>query len=236
MTQENGFFESVSVILLFGIFFYGTVVIYKHRRIFEKRVLVFIGAFALLALLAVMEEISWGQHLIHFQSGSYFLEHNIQKETNLHNFLDGNLFSSIIYTTVYTLLVFIPLFYKLVLNRYKRLAWLGYFNINPHTILTVLFGSSFQVYFYDDFGAIFDMATLLVALVLFGLFLWIKQSSIMLKIHFAFVLLSTLIFMKHYEIFGFFNMQYEIREMFVVLAALLIFIELIQKQLSIRRF
>jgi hypothetical protein len=48
--------------------------------------------FALLALAAfyvVMEEISWGQRLAGWESPAFFAAHNIQGETNLHNFLTG---------------------------------------------------------------------------------------------------------------------------------------------------
>ncbi len=229
ITQENGVFETISVLLLLTIFFYGVVSIYMYKKILSKRALFLIASFAIVALLAAMEEISWGQHLFHFESSSYFLENNMQRETNLHNFMNANLFSSIIYSSVYTFLIFIPLFYKLVLKRYKRFAWLHFADINSHTILMVLFASSFQIYFYDDIGVVFDMVTLLCALMLFGYFLYSKQGSLLLKVHFVFILFASVLFMMHHEVFDFFNMQYEIREMFIVLASLLIYIELIQK-------
>ncbi len=232
MTQENGFFETVSVLLLLIIFLYGVFSIYMNKKAFNTLMLILIGLFSLMAFLAAMEEISWGQHLFHFQSSSYFVENNLQKETNLHNFMNANLFSSIIYSSVYTLLVFIPLLYKTLLKKFKKFSWLHWFDINPHTILIVLFASSFQIYFYNDIGVIFDMVTLLAGLGLFGYFLFSEQSTKLLKIHFSFVALSVGINMLHYEIFDFFNMQYEIREMFVVLASLLIFMELIYKQQS----
>ncbi|MEA2111221.1 MAG: hypothetical protein U9P71_04140 [Campylobacterota bacterium] len=230
MTQENGFFESVSVVLLLGIFAYGLFAIYMYKKVFNIFMLAAVGLFAFLAFLAAMEEISWGQHLFHFQSSSYFVENNLQKETNLHNFMNANLFSSIIYSTIYTVLVFLPLLYKIFLKKFNTLEWLHWFDINPHTILIVLFASSFQIYFYDDIGVVFDMVTLLAAVAMFGAFLFTQECTKFLKIHFGFILLSIGVNMLHYEIFNFFNMQYEIREMFVVLAAMLVFMELIHKQ------
>jgi hypothetical protein len=229
MTQENGIFESVSVVLLLVISSYGAVALYTYRGFttVEKTAIIL---FSFVAFLAAMEEISWGQHLLHFQSGSYFMQHNIQHETNLHNLVDGNLFSSIIYSTVYTFLVFIPLLYKLFFHRIEKLHWLHWFDISEHTILITLFASSFQIYFYNDIGVIFDMVTLLSGLGLFGYYLLQYPSTPLLKVHFLFVLFSTALFMAEYQIFDFFNMQYEIREMFVVLASALIFMELIEKQ------
>jgi hypothetical protein len=68
------------------------------------------------------------------------------------------------------------------------------------------------------------------ALALFAFLLFKEESSKMLKLHFAFVVFSVLFCMVHYGVFEFFNMQYEIREMFVVLASLMIFHELILKE------
>lgn len=44
--------------------------------------------FAALCFLVAMEEISWGQRIFKIQSPEFFAQHNIQQETNLHNFLD----------------------------------------------------------------------------------------------------------------------------------------------------
>lgn len=40
---------------------------------------------ALFCFFAAGEELSWGQHLFHFASPAYFIEHNTQHEMNLHN-------------------------------------------------------------------------------------------------------------------------------------------------------
>jgi hypothetical protein len=41
--------------------------------------------FAVAGVLMFMEEISWGQHLFQWESPEFFVEHNKQAETNLHN-------------------------------------------------------------------------------------------------------------------------------------------------------
>ena len=232
MTQENGFFESISVLILLGIFIYGIYVIYKYHKSFNKISIFLIGLFSIITFIAAMEEISWGQHIFHFQSSSYFIEHNIQKETNIHNLINANLFSSIIYSSVYTILVFIPLLYKIILKKINSFQWLHCFDINSHIILIVLYASSFQIYFYNNFGVIFDFIILCIGLILFGYFIYNKSSSKLLKVHFAFILLSATIFMINYKVFSFFNMQYEIREMFVMLAFLFVFIEQIQNHIK----
>lgn len=230
MTQENGFFETLTVLLLLIISIYGWVSIVRSRHAFNRMVQIVIIGFSLLTFLAAMEEISWGQNLFHFQSSDYFLRQNLQQETNLHNLMDANLFSSIIYSCIYMLLVFIPLLYKLFKSHLSRFSILGYFDIDPHIILVVLFASVFQIYFYYDMGVIMDMVTHLSGLLLFGLYLWLKGGDRWLKIHFLVIIMATALSMASYKIYSFFNMQYEIREMFVVLAVLFIFIELIQRE------
>ncbi len=230
MTQENGVFESLSVLWLFSIFIYGSLFLYKNKTIFKKPFILIVFTVSILALLAALEEISWGQHLFHFESSEYFLQSNLQKETNIHNFMNANIFSSIMYASIYILFVFIPLFYKILS---KPIKYLRYFDINLHYILIILFASTLQVYFYNDFGVYADMSAHILALAFFAYVMLKSKSTGLLKIHYFTVVMTTIIFMCQYQIFNFLNMQYEIREMFVTLAALLIFIAFIQKEKEI---
>ncbi len=230
MTQENGFFETSSVVWLFFIFIYGIYTLIKYKNRLSRYATIAIGVFAIFAFLGAMEEISWGQQLFHFSSTDYFMKHNLQQETNLHNLIDANLFSSIIYSNIYIFCLYIPLLVKLFPTLIERFKLLEYFDINPHAILVVLFSSAFQKYFYNDIGVITDMVTHIVALALFGYFLFLYRGDRWLNIHFGLVLLTTVVAISSYRVFDFFNAQYEIRESFVVLASLLIYIELIKKE------
>ncbi len=49
----------------------------------------FFGLLAMAALYTCMEEISWGQRLIGFDTPDFFEEHSYQNEANLHNLLTG---------------------------------------------------------------------------------------------------------------------------------------------------
>lgn len=40
---------------------------------------------SLMCLLAAMEELSWGQRILGYESPPYFVEHNLQQEANFHN-------------------------------------------------------------------------------------------------------------------------------------------------------
>lgn len=216
LTRENGLFETISVALLLWLAYEA----YRGRKRFGA-VWMRYGAvgLALLAFVAAMEEISWFQHYLDFESGAFFEAHNHQQESNLHNLMPAHLFSSLIYSGVYTFFLFMPLLLRLHEGLWRRF---GLWMPSLHVSLVIAYGSSFQAFFYDDFGAWFDMATLLVALVLFMATVSLKRLwTRALALHALWVLAALGVFMASYRVFGFFNMQYEIREMFVVFAALL---------------
>jgi hypothetical protein len=222
LTKEMGFYENISVIILLCIGAYGAIFFFKNRGSLDRVALFFIPAFSLLGFIAAFEEISWGQHILNFQSTEYFIENNHQKETNIHNLIDGNIFSSVIYFVIYTFFVFMPALFTI----FPKLLTFLPESIVPSikTSLIILFGSTFQLYFYDDFGVLSDMITLIVGFVLFGVVLLLHYEKIAL-IYFGFGVFSMVSCMMHHELFGFYNMQYEIREMFVMLGVFYWFVE-----------
>ncbi len=229
MTIESGFFEWVSVILLGFIFVYGMVFIQYDITELSWFSRLFVLLFSTLSLLAVLEELSWGQHLFHFASSDYFVQNNMQQETNLHNLMPAEIFSSLVYFAVYAFFIFMPILKILFPKLFDFIP--SAMAATPHVILIALFASSFQAYFYDDFGGYADTVTLIIGMILFGVVL-LKQKAVYprsVSAHYFLIVLAIILFMSHYTIFGFFNAQYEIREMFVVLAALYWFIELTQK-------
>lgn len=229
MTKENGFFETLSLVFLLAISIAGIKILIKQT--IQNRFLKFtIISFSILTFVAAMEEISWGQHLFHFQSASFFELYNQQKETNLHNFVDGNIFSSVIYSSVYIIFVFTPLFTYLFQNKIKIAQLMYPFMPSLHIILVILYASAFQIYFFNDVGVFLDFATLTAGLVFFIIIISIKKLwTKYLVLHLLYVLASMIFFMNVHSVFSFFNMQYEIREMFVILATLLFFIEFSNK-------
>ena len=48
------------------------------------------AVYALIFFMAAGEEVSWGQRIIGWESGEFFLQHNKQEETNLHNLMVGD--------------------------------------------------------------------------------------------------------------------------------------------------
>jgi hypothetical protein len=75
-------------------------------------------ALGLLLFIAAGEEISWGQRILGIKSSEYFLKHNAQGETNIHNLVVNGVkinklvFSTILIAVLGIYLVVLPLLYK----------------------------------------------------------------------------------------------------------------------------
>ena len=86
-TSEEGPIENLTVVSLLG----GAWVCF--RRAWQLRRggrALFLASTLLLGVLfvgAAGEELSWGQHFIGFKAPEFFLQHNAQHETNVHNLL-----------------------------------------------------------------------------------------------------------------------------------------------------
>ena len=73
-----------------------------------------------------MEEISWGQRIFQWETTEFFLENNIQGETNLHN-LNTQLFQNTLYFGGFLLLVVLPFcrdHLTKFFSQFKITAWL----------------------------------------------------------------------------------------------------------------
>lgn len=68
-----------------------------------------------------MEEISWGQRLIGFESTEFFVRNNMQEESNLHN-LNPNLSQTILYIGAFLLLTILPFFHSTVKNILRKIG------------------------------------------------------------------------------------------------------------------
>jgi hypothetical protein len=63
----------------------------RRQRAAGRRLPWFPLGIAMFCFVVAMEEISWGQRLLGFRPATYFLEHNFQQETNVHNVVDTKL-------------------------------------------------------------------------------------------------------------------------------------------------
>lgn len=87
--REDGFIEWLTVVaLLSGSFlaFYRAAILKVFRGPWFSFCLVVLGC---LFFFGAGEEISWGQRIFNIQSSDFFMAHNSQGETNLHNLVVG---------------------------------------------------------------------------------------------------------------------------------------------------
>lgn len=66
-----------------------TMVLAVRQAFISSRFRLFFSVLALACLYVAGEEISWGQRLFDVPTPEFFSEHNLQQETNLHNFFTG---------------------------------------------------------------------------------------------------------------------------------------------------
>lgn len=98
--KEDGFIENFTVIPLAigGV----TSIMYlfklsRYRSWLFNACMVFIAVFC---FFIAGEEISWGQRIFNIETPEFFLENNLQQETNLHNLIvDGKKVNKIVFTT-----------------------------------------------------------------------------------------------------------------------------------------
>lgn len=109
-----------------GVFVYLAVRFLKTKNLFPFLAVAFL---ALILFWMAMEEISWGQRIFGWETSDYFLENNMQGETNLHN-LNTQLFQNALYFGGFLLLIVLPFFRDNItklLNRAKKLRWISQF-------------------------------------------------------------------------------------------------------------
>lgn len=123
-------------------------------RFFRQKQWLAMGLMSILALVLFvmgMEEISWGQRVFQWQTSSYFSEHNVQGETNLHN-LNTQLFQDVLFFGGFILLAVLPFFYgyiKKMLHQVQPLKFVE--NFLPEPWMLVAFGAGLM--FTDPFNA-----------------------------------------------------------------------------------
>ena len=85
LVAEDGFTETVTALSLLVVMIVCIHRLVKLRRHRSRIFLCMTGFIALVGLFGAGEEISWGQRIFDWQTPAYFLEHNKQEETGLHN-------------------------------------------------------------------------------------------------------------------------------------------------------
>lgn len=123
---EDGPYEYLTALFLLVA---GIVLIWRAaqlKRLDHRALAVLTLLYAALFIFVAGEEVSWGQRIFGWQSGEYFVDHNFQGETNVHNLMVGqtqlatSLFGSWLTVVLLLYLLVLPLLYP-------RAAWVRRF-------------------------------------------------------------------------------------------------------------
>ncbi len=217
-TRESGPFENATVLALVALGAWCLTA--GRRRRNERTWRIGLPLLGVIAVAAGLEEMSWGQHILGFSTPDFLVGRNIQNESNLHNLIDSEIFGALVHVPVYALFVYPALVVTLVpsIGRREPISRIpAWAYPRPHTILVFCFGAGLHP--WNDPVTIPDSAALVIALILFALTLTRAEHDGVswLRAHFAAVCLATAIFASSGDIFGYINLQYEIRELIVVL-------------------
>lgn len=157
--RENTLENIMQLPLLLGaIFFLLTIlhiVLYRKKIKDKNYIILILFVLLILSLFIFGEEISWGQRIYDFKVPNFFVQYNIQEETNLHNFF--NPFFPLLYpafgisiTIISLALWFFP--------KTNRSTMQGIFEPHPSLILLILIMSSFSVTSEtEDFEQLFSI-------------------------------------------------------------------------------
>lgn len=209
LTVEGGPFETATAVALAVL---GVWAILRRRRWWVVAGILFV--------LAALEELSWGQHLFGFGTPGWLQGRNHQGEANLHNLIDSEVFSAALLTPVHVGLVVVPLL-AILLPEWRRKTPLAQVPAqtwpSPHTSLILCFGWGLHAWGVP--AAATDSTALVVALVFAGIAIaksddWRRPDVV---VHWLVVCGATIVFAAAAGIYRYYNMQYEIRELFVVL-------------------
>ena len=174
--REDGFVENMTVLFLLassGIAIYRSVGFFKGKQ--PKAVFLW-GLLAFLFFFAAGEEISWGQRIFNIETPEFFMERNLQEETNLHNLVVGGVKINIL---IFSQMLFVVMAFYLLLLR--------------PLVLRVKFFSSFVSGFKIPLARWKYVATIVVFSFAFSTINLLKQGEL---IEFVFVTVFSLIFLN----------------------------------------
>lgn len=140
--REIGFVENATALFLFlgGLYgFYLSIFTHPRDVNFFRTTVLLIG---ILSLWLCLEEISFGQHLLHLNAPDWFVEHNYNQEINIHNLARDRVshtFRTTGYITVIIVGIAAPLAVKFMKNKFSKRSWFYYFIPTPWMIVPSLF-------------------------------------------------------------------------------------------------
>jgi len=205
LTIEDGFYETAT-----AMFFLATAVLAlyavarKGDYSFGRRQKIILLCVSALFCVAALEEISWGQRILNYEAGSFFLSHNIQEEVNVHNLVPGVVFNTIVFTIIYTLFIILPLVSVLFFQdgTYRFFRPMTQDMPSLDVVLLFLFGVSIHSYRAEYPVEYLSMAIQVACLLGLAYLIFIRKfrGGTYARFNFLLLILSIAVFWWHGEI------------------------------------
>jgi len=214
MSYEDRIVEWLSTVLLFASSFHTAYVLRRNHKYGKSSVLysIILITLSILLFLIAMEEISWFQRLLGFETSGIF-NSNQQKEINFHNFATA-IFENLYYFGAFLFLVILP-FLKLLYQKFNESELFKF--VIPDLELIIIGGIG-CAYNYDMWNNAFIQFMFFCSLIII-LILFLLSKSIMNKlllgVSAGVVLMSQVVYLKYgINLSRFWNMT-EYRELFI---------------------
>ena len=111
LVKEDGLIENISAISLLLLAIMLLYRIFRRKKSKGAIWIIFNIILAIVIFFGFGEEISWGQRIFDLQPNKFFLENNLQEETNLHNLkINGLKVNIIVFTYIFGLIFSFYLF------------------------------------------------------------------------------------------------------------------------------
>jgi len=223
LTREDGPVEWATVLALVA---FSALLFHWMRKLRSRisgRLRIAGYGLAVLALLAAGEEISWGQRLFGFETGETMKKLNHQQEMNLHNLLPGELFNGLIIFAVGLYMIALPMVWR-AWKKGPEPWWLPSKELSLLTLATILV-NHYRVTSLPEKAGLVILGLLLVAATIQA----IAQKH---PRHLAACLIGWLtggVLYHCRDVLRAANMQYEIRELLVILLAVRYCAEALEK-------
>ncbi len=225
MQLEDQSIEMLSALFSFtacGIFVYSSILLRKYRPKEKLFIAISLG-FAFCFFLITMEEISWFQRFLSYETPTAF-SGNIQNEFNIHNFATDP-FENVYYFGAFLFLILIPFINEntSLLKRYRSISFFipGRF---------IIFASAiFAAYNYDMWNIVFTQIAFFVTLFILVYYLWNSEKTFYLFSLIFIYILTQVIFIAKGDNFEYRWDVTEYKEFFIPLGFLLYSIEVLQK-------
>lgn len=226
-TRENGLYEWLTVLAGCCIATIAITRIIKHRKGHQEILAIpLLYLFAIMGVLGSLEEISWGQHIFGFKSEGIFKEYNMQKETNLHNFVPQDYVNLLMQGSVYIAFIFLPIFsylnIKFITNRVP--TYILQLKPSLPTVGIFIISCCFQDYFRPE--TLLDTSLVWTASLLYLIIITITKIKFQEWLMGILLIITILLTAICDPVFKYNNMQYEIRELLILTGFIFWFLEI----------